>query len=90
MPIKIYEASNPDNEIAWLANDEWEMPAQISALRNWLANEANKLSSEKHIADLGYSPRKNAAGGGEVIDIEMMESMVRLRIELHLSEYPSS
>ena len=86
MPIRI---SNSDTreEIAWLCDDAWDLPSQIDELDRWL-KEKNELKNHDYIADLGFSPRSDAAGGGAVITTDMMQRMVRLGIDLYLSEYP--
>ncbi|SQH75380.1 conserved protein of unknown function [Shewanella benthica] len=40
-----------------------------------------------YVADIGFSPRKGAAGGGAVISTGAMKIMLSIGMELYLSEY---
>lgn len=71
-----------------LCDDVWEMPEQIAALEKWLKQNKVKLKKGSYAADIGFSPRKGALGGGAVLSVEAMEIMVSLGIELYFSEYP--
>lgn len=93
MPINIIDYTNSRGEkkgetIDYLCDNEWEMPVQIETLEKWLLKNRNKLPKGNYIADLGFSPREDAAGGGCVIKTEAMEAMLKIGLELHLSEYP--
>jgi hypothetical protein len=85
MPIKI---KKDGNEIAWLCDEDWELPAQIDALQKWLKRNEAILKKGMYTADLGFSPREGAAGGGCLISIDAMRIMVSIGMELWLSEYP--
>jgi hypothetical protein len=93
MPINIIDYSNAKegdkgHALEWLCDDEWEMPTQIEALENWLIENQDKLSKGSYVADIGFSPRPGAAGGGAVLTKQTMEIMVSIGMELCLSEYP--
>jgi hypothetical protein len=89
VPIRIDRISeNKNEEVTWLCNDEWELPSQIEALETWLNKEGRKLINASYVADVGYSPRANACGGGAAISTEAMKIMVSIGMELFLSEYP--
>ena len=88
MPIKIAECENPSNEFVWLCDDDWELPTQLSVFEEWLRDNASKMDKGNYYADIGFSPREDAAGGGAVLSIESMKSMIKVGIELHLSKYP--
>lgn len=93
MPINIIDYSNAkegdkDHALEWLCDGEWEMPTQIEALENWLIENQDKLSKGSYVADIGFSPRPGAAGGGAVLTKQTMEIMVSIGMELCLSEYP--
>ena len=76
-----------ENEIK-LAPDDWNLMSQYEAFEEWLKSNDGKLESEEGwIVDIGFSPRKNAAGGGPVISKEIMELCLRNNIEIYLSEY---
>src|SRR5262245_37470548 len=89
MPIKIYAKDNPRDEIAWLCGGDWSLPRQISALESWLGDDGKNLSSGQYIADIGFSVRKDAGGGGAAISPETLRAMADRGIWLFLSEYPS-
>ncbi|MCU7806040.1 MAG: hypothetical protein KZQ92_11555 [Candidatus Thiodiazotropha sp. (ex Lucinoma borealis)] len=76
--------------IEHLCDDSWEMPEQINTLYTWLKENNGKITKGKFIADIGYSPREGALGGGVALSIEAMEIMVSMGMELYLSEYPPS
>ena len=44
-------------------------------------------SGFKWIADVGFSPRVDACGGGPILKVELMQKCVDLNIEIYLSEY---
>jgi len=92
MPIKISDHLNKDDNgkstvIAWLLPDNWRLPDQMKAFESWL-QENRSLAPSKYSADIGFSPREDALGGGGKVSIESMEIMLRLGLELYLSEYP--
>ena len=71
-----------------LCDNEWELPAQIETLERWLVQNKNKLPKGSYVADIGYSPRLGAAGGGAVLTTQAMSIMIDMGMELYLSEYP--
>jgi hypothetical protein len=89
MPVKIYTADDSRTEIAWLCDDDWNLPAQVSALGAWLAQDTPNITKGRYIADIGFSVRSDATGGGAVLSPQMMRSMADLGITLFLSEYPA-
>ncbi|MCK7599193.1 hypothetical protein M0G74_18120 [Microbulbifer sp. CAU 1566] len=87
--MSIYIRRESDNErIAWIARDEWELPAQVEGLEKWLIENEEKLPSASYIADIGFSMRENACGGGAILSVRAMSIMSKLGIKLYLSEYP--
>lgn len=90
MPVKIYSGEDSRAEIAWLCDDDWNLPAQVSALEAWLAQNSATISSGHYIADIGFSIRSDATGGGAAISPEMMRTMADKGITLFLSEYPAT
>jgi len=89
MPINITcENAGEDEKIAWLCDDEWELPAQIEKLKEWLMENESTLEVGSYAADIGYCPRAGAAGGGAVVSITFMQHMISKGMELYLSEYP--
>ncbi len=93
MPINILNHTNtPEGEkgekFAHLSDNDWELPSQIETLEAWLKENLDNLNSGTYVADLGFSPREGACGGGGVLSVEAMSIMVKLGITLFLSEYP--
>ncbi len=73
---------------AHLAKDSWNLRELVSALEKWLNNEADNLpSNSKWIADIGFSPRDNACGGGPILRTELMQKCIDIDMEIYLSEY---
>ena len=94
MPINIIDYTDSKegekgNEIDHLCEDEWEMPKQIEVLDKWLKEQNGKIKPGNYIADIGYSPREGALGGGTVLTTEAMGIMVKIGMDLYLSEYPT-
>ncbi|MBB1387410.1 hypothetical protein H5119_18045 [Pseudoalteromonas sp. SG45-5] len=86
MPIYIkFEESN--KQVAHLAKEYWDLPTQITELEDWLFQNHFNLSPSKYIADVGFSIRENACGGGAILSPEAMTIMGVLGIKLYLSEY---
>ncbi len=93
MPINLIDYSDVRKgekgiTLGYLCEDAWEMPEQIEALETWLKQNKGKLKKGSYSADIGYSPREEASGGGTVLTIEAMEIMVNIGMNLYLSEYP--
>lgn len=94
MPINILDYTNAKDgergkELDFLCDNEWEMPKQLEALENWLLKNRNKVNKGAYVADIGFSPREGALGGGCVITTSAMEVMLEIGMELYLSEYPT-
>lgn len=86
MPIYIkIEQSN--EKLAHLAKGHWELPIQIQELESWLLENPLNLTPSTYIADVGFSIRQNACGGGAILSPEAMSIMSNLSIKLYLSEY---
>jgi len=89
MPTSIrVQLNGKYKDVAWLCDGIWELPAQINALEKWLEVNKGTLDKGRYAADIGYSPRVGACGGGTVISIAAMQIMVNIGMELFLSEYP--
>ena len=87
MPINIYEAGSYKT-IAYISNDEWELPIQMYELENWLNTIGSELSKGKYVADIAFDVRKDATGGGAVINSSMINILSKIGMEIYLSEYP--
>jgi hypothetical protein len=93
VPISInnYAAVNDRGqreEVAWLADADWELPSQFAELEKWIQNTGASLPKGDYVIDIGFSPREGAAGGGGVLSTESMRVMVEKGMTLHISEYP--
>jgi hypothetical protein len=88
MPITVYADDDSKPEVAWLCENDWQLSSQISALDAWLGGSDAKIPKGRYIADIGFSVRPDAAGGGAAISPDMMRRMADLGISLFLSEYP--
>ncbi len=91
MPVNIYRVTpegEKNEEIAWLCPDNWRLPDQAQALETWLVDSVASLRPDEYVADLGFTPRKDALGGGAAISPQMMRTMADLGMSLFLSEYP--
>lgn len=74
-----------------LAEDDWDLRSQFKTFESWLKSGANALEADAQwIADIGFSPRYGACGGGPVISSEVMKICLDKKITIYLSEYDSS
>ena len=88
MPINIYNQTNFEN-IDYLCDGIWDLPIQIIALENWLRTNGILLSKSSYVADIGFNIRKDATGGGDVINSASMKIMSDIGMNIFLSEYPT-
>ena len=93
MPINILNyTGKADGEkpekMDWLCEEEWELPAQIEYLGKWLDSIGKTFPPGAYVADIGFSPREGACGGGGVLTHHSMFIMSSIGMNLFLSEYP--
>jgi hypothetical protein len=88
VPVKVYVDDEDHAEVAWLCDDNWRLPDQVEALVEWVQQNRSTLDKGRYVADIGFSPRADAAGGGAAISPEMLRAMADVGICLCLSEYP--
>ena len=88
MPINIY-IEDSGEKLAWLCDEVWDLPTQIDALETWLMNKGTSLEPSKYIADIGFNIRKDATGGGGVLNSKSMAIMGKIGMDVYFSEYPS-
>ncbi|MCF2904819.1 hypothetical protein L0666_07455 [Octadecabacter sp. CECT 8868] len=95
MPINIFaslEEAAPSKEkpksIAWLCDDGWELPAQLFEFERWLEKDGTNLPKGSYVADIGFSLRPDATGGGAILSVSAMQTLVKVGMEVWLSEYP--
>ena len=86
MPINIYEDTSL-NKLAWLCDDNWELPTQLAALLEWVSVNKETLGKEKIVADIGLAIRKDGSGGGAVLATEEMKELIEANIDVYFSEY---
>lgn len=91
MPIKISEYASAEDkkgkELDWLCGDSWRLPDQLKEFEKWLVKNRS-LPKGIYAADIAFSPREDAFGGGGVVSLESMNIMLSVGMELYLSEYP--
>ncbi len=76
---------------AEVAGDEWRLRQLIEALEGWLSEHAAELDPEyEWVADIGFSVREDARGGGPPITRKLMRMCLDANIEIWLSEYPGT
>ncbi|MTI22687.1 hypothetical protein E1176_16765, partial [Fulvivirga sp. RKSG066] len=73
-----------------LCNEDWDLPTQIDTLETWLMSKGKNLEPSKYVADIGFDIRKDAAGGGAVLNSESMSIMGKIGMDIYFSEYPSA
>ena len=88
MPISISKIEGEKRvKVDTLAKNKWELLAQFNVFEEWVKNEAKNLESGKWIADIGFSPRSDACGGGPIISPEVMQACIDIGLSIYLSEY---
>ena len=71
-----------------LAEDSWDLRTQIETLEAWLAtNPIESDASTQWVADVGFTVRLDATGGGPPVTRRLMEMCVAANLEIYLSEY---
>ena len=71
-----------------ICENDWDLPTQIYELEKWLKKTISNLPPSSYFADIGFNIRKDATGGGTVIELQFMKTLVSIGMELYLSEYP--
>ena len=89
MPINIYNQTNHE-KLDWLCDDVWDLPNQIDTLEKWVKTKGILLPKSSYVADIGFDIRKDASGGGAVLNSETMKIMSDIGMDIFLSEYPNT
>jgi hypothetical protein len=89
MPVNIY-IQETFEKVDWLCEGIWDLPTQIDALETWLDKKGKDLVPNEYVADIGFDIRKDAAGGGGVLNSKSMEIMGRIGMDVYFSEHPSA
>jgi hypothetical protein len=77
------------SNFADIALEEWRLAEQVDALEQWLSGNRHRLDSgKKWVADIGFTVRPGARGGGPVIRKQLMEWCLEVNLEIVFSEYP--
>ena len=87
MPINIYRDVEPSESLGHICPDDWELPSQILGLEAWLEDASATLTPGNIIADIGYSVRVGALGGGAVLAAESMKKFSDMGVTIFFSEY---
>ncbi len=81
--------NDPDGrEVAFICDDIWSLPEQLSELESWVQTDAVALPDGEYVVDVGFSPRDGAAGGGATLSARALAIMASKGLSLELSEYP--
>ncbi len=86
MPINIYN-SKTEKKLDWICDEIWDLATQIPELKNWIIENKDKLKGDSFVADIGFTVRKNAVGGGAVIESDFMKALGEIGMDIYLSEY---
>ena len=69
-------------------SDEWILRPQVEALEKWLREHRGELDpSSEWIADIGFTHRSNARGGGPPVTRDLMRMCLDANMDIYLSEY---
>jgi hypothetical protein len=72
-------------------SSEWILQPQVEALERWLQQHHGELDPcFEWIADIGFTHRPNACGGGPVMSRGLMRMCLDANMEVFLSEYGPS
>ena len=67
MPTSIYRVTpegEANQDVAWLADNEWLLPPQVEVLQAWILESGSQLQRAYYVADIGFCWRRDASGGG--------------------------
>lgn len=79
---------NKSENFLKLGKDVWDLRDLYILFESWVTKEGPNLNSrEGWIADIGFSPRAGASGGGPILTPEVMKICVEKNISIYLSEY---
>lgn len=94
MPINVFSdcedtaaAPKKSKSLAWLCDENWNLSAQLFEFERWLETEGKNLSKGSYIADIGFSARPDASGGGGTLSVGAMQTCVTIGMEVWFSEY---
>lgn len=68
--------------------DSWDLRTQIDVLEEWMGANPNELDpASQWVADVGFTVRFDATGGGPPISRKLMKMCAASNLEIYLSEY---
>tara|TARA_B110000240_G_C13088934_1_gene279253 strand:+ start:173 stop:445 length:273 start_codon:yes stop_codon:yes gene_type:complete len=86
MSINIYKEENFET-IKHLCDEVWDLPTQMNELEKWLIEEGKNLPKGKYVADIGFGIRKDANGGGAILNSKIINILNKIGMEIYFSEY---
>ena len=89
MSINIFKDESYET-IALISENNWDLPNQIDDFEKWLFSIGKNLPKGKYVADIGFDIRKEANGGGAIINLKMIKILAEIGMEVYLSEYPDA
>lgn len=87
MAIVIHLEGAPSERLAILCPAQWRLPEQIAALEAWLVENRGVVAPGRYVADIGFTVRKRAEGGGAVMTSSMMRAMADIGMSVVFSEF---
>lgn len=92
MPTHIYCDIDEDNPFDTVAGfdggaDAWDLPTQIHELERWLSIHLKELDQGSYVADIGFTLREGASGGGAVMSKNLIAMPHEVGMEVYFSEY---
>ncbi len=71
-----------------IGKDIDELPELFTLFKDWLLNDSKDIDNNfEWIADIGFSQREGASGGGPMITTDIMKICIDKNISIYLSEY---
>ncbi|MCW7492544.1 hypothetical protein ND861_09580 [Leptospira sp. 2 VSF19] len=91
MPIWIRKTNKEKTEnYHHLMKDDWDLTNNFEAFSDWIQSVDGTLDKKfDWVADISFSPRPNATGGGPVISFDLMKLCIKNNIEIYISEFNS-
>jgi hypothetical protein len=89
MPINIF-VDDSRKRIAYLCESIWDLPTQIDELGKWVVELGGSLEKGTYAADIGFTIRADASGGGAELTPKIMSALSKFNISVLFSEYPGT
>jgi hypothetical protein len=86
MPIHIY-IKEPKQSLPIDLGDDWELPEQLYKLEEWIMANHATLTEGPYVADIGFTVREDASGGGGVLSHTFMKILSEIKLSIYFSEY---